>query len=382
MKFYISIILCQISFYCSAQLIPVIKPEKKPETPSKTVPASPTKTSTPRVSYATIKFISDADGILYIDGGKRGNLEKGKPLRINLQKGDYLFRVDGADGLDNIKWNYNVDETGTEKIQEIGLQEIINQRLQAEQLRKEQELIEQKKKEQQIAEQKRKEAALAEQERIQRLLLVDRNEVEVALGIEMIKVGNFADFAIGKSDITQALVGNFADFAIGKYEVTQALWKAIMGNNPSNRFGDNLPVELVSWNDVQDFLKKLNQRTGKRYRLPTEVEWEYAARGGQYNNGYEYAGSNDIGEVAWYRGNSGLRTHEVGQKQPNALGIYDMSGNVWEWCSDWSDKKKRYNIVRGGGCGDEPAYSRVAGRLSFTPDRRLNSMGFRLALSL
>jgi hypothetical protein len=152
MKFYISIILCQISFYCSAQLIPVIKPEKKPETPSKTVPASPTKTSTPRVSYATIKFISDADGILFIDGEKKGNLIKNTPTRVSLPKGDYLFRAEGADGQDNIKWNYSVTETGIEKIQEIGLQEIINQRLQAEQRRKENELVEQKKREQRIVE--------------------------------------------------------------------------------------------------------------------------------------------------------------------------------------------------------------------------------------
>ena len=311
-KFYIFIILCQISFYCSAQLIPVIKPEKKPETPSKNVPASPTKTSTPRVSYATIKFISDADGILFIDGEKKGNLIKNTPIRISLSKGDYLFRAESGDGQDNIKWNYSVTETGIEKIQEISLQEII----------------------------KRK---------------------KILNGIEMVKAGNFA---------------------IGKYEVTQAQWQSVMGNNPSFFKGDNLPVENVSWNDVQDFLVKLNQLTGKRYRLPTEVEWAYAARGGQYNSRYEYAGSNDIGSVAWYKGNSGNQTHPVGQKQPNDLGIYDMSGNVWEWCSDWYDDTQKYRVIRGASWNGGPAAGRVAFRSYITPDFRSSDIGFRLALSL
>ena len=335
----------------------VINAAKKAQLPSKIVPASQSQTNKPGSSYATIKFISDADGILFIDGEKRGKLEKSKPLRINLKKGDYLFKAEGADEQDNIKWNYHVDETGIEKIQEIGLQEIINQRLQAEQLRKEQELIEQKKKEQELAEQKRKEAALAEQERIQRLFLVERNEVEMALGIQMIKVGNFA---------------------IGKYEVTQALWKAIMGKNPSNFIGDNLPVEKVSWNDVQDFLVKLNQRSGKRYRLPTEDEWEYASS----SKGFEYAGSDNIDAVGWYGNNSGGQTHAVGQKQPNDLGIYDMSGNVWEWCSDWYSKKKGHRVLRGGSWSSDPDLSRVAYRANGTPDYRYGNIGFRLALSL
>ena len=126
-----------------------------------------------------------------------------------------------------------------------------------------------------------------------------------------------------------------SSYYIGKTEVTQALWKAVMGNNPSSFKGDNLPVECVSWNDCQVFIRKLNDLTGQNFRLPTEAEWEFACRGGNNSRGYKYSGSNYIDNVAWYDGNSGDKTHPVATKLPNELGIYDMSGNVEEWCSDW-----------------------------------------------
>ena len=182
-------------------------------------------------------------------------------------------------------------------------------------------------------------------------------------------------------------------FYMGKYEVTQAQWKAVMGSNPSHNKGDNLPVENVSWDDVQAFIRKLNQLTGKRYRLPTEAEWEYAARGGNQSRGYKYAGGNNIDEVAWYDGNSGERTHPVGKKRPNELGLYDMSGNVWEWCSDWYDEdyygnspqnnpqgpaSGSYRVLRGGSWSDYAIYCRSAYRYGYTPDSRSGSIGFRL----
>ncbi|MCP4277627.1 MAG: formylglycine-generating enzyme family protein, partial [Gammaproteobacteria bacterium] len=173
--------------------------------------------------------------------------------------------------------------------------------------------------------------------------------------------------------------------------------KAVMGNNPSKFKGDNRPVETVSWKDVQTFITKLNQQTGKTYRLPTEAEWEYAARGGVSANSTTYAGSNTIGDVAWYDDNSGSKTHEVGGKQPNELGIYDMTGNIWEWCNDWygnsyyssspadnpqGSSSDAYRVIRGGSWGYAARRCRVAYRSHFYPTRRADSIGFRLARSL
>lgn len=186
------------------------------------------------------------------------------------------------------------------------------------------------------------------------------------------------------------------NYYIGKYEVSQELWKAVMGNNPSYFKGDDLPVENVSWDDVQIFIRKLNLITGKNYRLPTEAEWEFAARGGNKSRGYKYSGSNIIGRVAWYDVNSDNKTHEVGTKSPNELGIYDMSGNVLEWCQDWYDNNYYNNSpevnpkgpskgsvqVRRGGCWNYYArLCRVSNRRHITPGDGGNYLGFRLAHS-
>ena len=185
------------------------------------------------------------------------------------------------------------------------------------------------------------------------------------------------------------------NYSICETEVTQALWLAVMGTNPSAFTGDlNRPVEQVSWNDCQTFISKLNQMTGKNFRLPTEAEWEYAARGGSKGQGCKYAGSNDIDEVAWYSGNADGTTHPVGTKKANELGLYDMSGNVLEWCQDWygsytneaqmnpTGPETGSNRVYHSGCFDYPAHGcRVSFRYYSLPTYAgSNRLGLRLAM--
>lgn len=189
------------------------------------------------------------------------------------------------------------------------------------------------------------------------------------------------------------------DFYMGETPVVQALWQAVMGNNPSSNQGDTLPVERVSWDECQEFCKKLNALCSSQlpegfvFALPMEAEWEYAARGGSLSNNFKYSGSNNIDDVAWYRDNSGRKTHPVKQKSANELGLYDMSGNVWEWCEDWYTN---YNIslphnsrdafaeldrvLRGGGWGCSASGCRAAKRNYSSAGTRSGSSGFRLAL--
>ena len=187
-----------------------------------------------------------------------------------------------------------------------------------------------------------------------------------------------------------------SSYHISKYEITQAQWKAVMGTDPSYFKGDNLPVENVFWNDAVAFCTKLSEKTGKKYALPTEAQWEFAARGGKNSKGYKYSGSNTIGDVAWYWENSGDNngnhsTHAVGTKAPNELGIYDMSGNVWEWCADWYGSYSSeavtnptgpfsglYRVVRGGGWDYVGNGCRVSGRGGDYPGTGYYAFGFRV----
>ncbi len=186
-----------------------------------------------------------------------------------------------------------------------------------------------------------------------------------------------------------------SDYYIGETQVTQALWKAVMGNNPSLFTGDDdFPVETVSWDDiVEKFIPALNNKTGRTFRLPTEAEWEYAARGGNKSKGHKYSGSDEIDEVAWKAGNSGDQTHPVKGKMANELDLYDMSGNVWEWCNDWyggyssgaqtnpkGPEKGSYRVLRGGSFGYEAGGCRVSFRFNYTPNSLSYNFGFRLVL--
>ena len=189
-----------------------------------------------------------------------------------------------------------------------------------------------------------------------------------------------------------------SSFYLGIYPVTQSVWIAVMDNNPSEFKGDRRPVEMVSWEDAKEFVRKLNDMTGKLYRLPSESEWEYAARGGVLLEveGYVYAGSDKLKQVGWYNENSDRETHEVGLKYPNELGLYDLSGNVWEWCQDqwhetyegapddgsaWEDRDVgTYRVLRGGGWFYDSRSCRVAYRRYGGPAYRYGNFGFRLAL--
>ena len=229
--------------------------------------------------------------------------------------------------------------------------------------------------------------------------------VKDGISIEMVKV-EAGSFDMGATPEMRSLQYPYDDekpdhrvtltknYYIGKYEVTQALWQVVMGNNPSRFKGDDLPVERVSWKRCQDFISKLNSLTGKRFRLPTEAEWEYAARGGNKSRGYRYSGSNTLDDVAWYGDNSGSKTHAVGTKQPNELGIYDMSGNVSEWCQDWRGSYSSspqtnptgavsgsYRVDRGGSWLYSAWFSRSSSRGGRTPGGRDGDLGLRLVLS-
>lgn len=184
-------------------------------------------------------------------------------------------------------------------------------------------------------------------------------------------------------------------FFIGRFEVTQEEWEIVMGENPASFKGEDLPVENVSWNDISQFIDKLNELTGMEFRLPSEAEWEYAAKGGKYAMGYDFAGSDFIKAVAWFKSNSKNTTHPVGSKRPNELGIFDMSGNVAEWCYDTYERNyyekmvndnpkgpdtRENKVNRGGGWLMDESYQKVDARNVNSADERNPSLGFRLAM--
>ena len=305
-----------------------------------------------------LNILPNADCTIYIDGKSRGDVLAGKVLRIPLAKGTYDIKATGADNnqFDQV---YTVKTASTETLLKISLQSPAT---------------------------------------VKRPAVGKQNNDDLNPQMIYVQGGSFVMGSNNDGDDAKPLHRvTLSNFYIGKYEVSQAQWIAVMGNNPSSfQDCDNCPVEQVSWYDVQDFIQKLNQKTGKNYRLPTEAEWEYAARGGNKGNGYPYSGSSDINSVGWYSDNSNGKTEPVGEKQANELGIYDMTGNVWEWCSDWySDsyykKSPAVNpqgppsgpgrLRRGGGRGDAARACRVAYRVLSAPGFRSSSIGFRLVLA-
>ena len=223
----------------------------------------------------------------------------------------------------------------------------------------------------------------------------------VKFTMKYVKGGNFMmgatdNDAMAEADEKPAHSVSVVDYYIGETEVTQELWKAVMGNNPAKFKGENYPIENVSFNDCVRFVEKLSQLTGRHFRLPTEAEWEYAARGGQRSKGYRYAGANDTTSVAWlYTDSLWVRHMPVAAKSPNELGLYDMSGSVWEWCNtayepyqgargNWFNRliRKRFKVVRGGGFRGFARYARVTNRYAVAAWRNDYTVGLRLAMQL
>lgn len=331
--------------------------------------------------------------------------------KINLLK-DYL--QDAAHRNHRLEAEEQIEELRAELAAEQKIKEA-QERREAEHRRKEQEAarlaeqarleeIEREKHEKAEAERKKKAAEQAEQERKEQeaaRLAELRKQKETEKGLPEMVLVRGGTFQMGSNDYDREKPIHsvtLPDFEIGKYPVTQKFWQEIMGNNPSLFQGcDDCPVEQTFWDDVQEFLKKLNQKyPGKNYRLPSEAEWEYAACGGSRNKGFTYAGSNDIDEVAWYDKNSSGKTHPVGSKKANELGIYDMSGNVLEWCQDvwhgnyqgapgdgsaWDGGSKGdLRVLRGGSWLSDPDFCRAAARYWNSPTLRYNTIfGFRLA---
>ena len=205
------------------------------------------------------------------------------------------------------------------------------------------------------------------------------------------KMGNNSFFSADDADEKPAHKVCLNSFSIGKYEVTQSLWTAVMENNPSGTKGDTFPVTEVGWGDVQQFLQELNRLTNRHYRLPTEAEWEYAARSAGKKE--KYSGGNKPDLVGWHQENSGNNVHAVGQKAANGLGLYDMSGNVWEWCQDWNSKayykhspgnnptgpsSGKRRSIRGGAFNKKTTVIRTVNRARQTPNKYANTLGFRL----
>ena len=213
----------------------------------------------------------------------------------------------------------------------------------------------------------------------------------------------------GESDEKPVFEVSVHDFYISKYEVSREEWWKAVNRNDRNFTGDNLPVVMTAWFEAIEFCNKASMAEGLEpcyiidgrrtitkipgangYRLPSEIEWEYAARGGQLSKGYKYSGSNNPDDVAWYKSNSALQLHPMGEKTPNELGLYDMSGNVWEWCYEWyeGDAYKKYQkgeepdgvfkVVRGGAFDRTKRYIRSSVRFYFNPDYRRNFIGFRV----
>ena len=361
-------------------------------------PKKKTQGSTLTGSFATVKIMPDTDCSIYIDGDLKGTLAAGAILKIKLEKGDYIIKAVGLNKADELTQTYTVATVGVETILNIGMASVVKARLAKE---IEDKRNEEAQKAKELADQKEEnEKAALKQKAIEEAQKKEQAKIDIMNNIEMVLVqgGGFEMGSNDKLDLNAKPVHKVtvSSFNIGKFEVSQTQWKAVMGTNPSKfQDCDNCPVDNVSWDDAQLFIKRLNQKTGKTYRLPTEAEWEFAASGGIKSMSKVYSGAGDVlDNVGWYYDNSSHKTNPVGQKKANELGLYDMSGNIDEWCQDYYDEHYYATSptdnptgpatgtvrVRRGGCWNDAAhYCRIANRYSSAPELRFLTFGFRLA---
>jgi len=308
----------------------------------------------------------------------------------DLDKADYwLDRAAEEGNVDALNQKVLLDDKGKR------LTEAKRRELAALESRERERLLKARE-EQRLAEEQRRQEELKKQEQIKKQTFTVNG---VSFVMVEVKGGTFTMGATSEqgSDAygseKPAHSVTLSSYHIGETEVTQELWKAVMGKTPSEFKGNKYPVVMVSWKDCQKFIKKLNNLTGKQFQLPTEAEWEFAARGGNLSKGYKYSGSDNLDDVAWFNENSGDKTHPVASKQSNELGIYDMSGNVYEWCSDWygpysriaqtnptGPKSGDYRVVRGGCWKWGAGACCVSGRSNDSPNDRFSPLGLRLAL--
>jgi formylglycine-generating enzyme required for sulfatase activity len=354
------------------------KPEQKPSKP--TQPRQSTGESvSPGSNKLVLKIMTDARCTIYVDGESRGIAEPGVVKKIGFATGEYVLKwvsTERNEVGDEERLEYEKEQMGSEIIKEIELQSYID------------EIIREEKRDQALP--------IVQQAAAAALEALSSNMVRVEGGsFEMGCTSEQRDCGDDEKPVHRV---ELSTFYMSKYEVTQALWVAVMGDNPSIFYGcAQCPVEQVSYLDVQAFLSKLNALIGGQYRLPSEAEWEYAARGGNKSRQMQYAGSNNLDAVAWYFHNTGSGTHPVGQKQANELGLYDMSGNVWEWCSDGYDEtyyasspganplgassgEYRSKVFRGGCWFFDPENCRVTKRNYNVHEYREFNIGFRLVL--
>lgn len=223
-----------------------------------------------------------------------------------------------------------------------------------------------------------KPVVIADEEASSGKIMISLQKMQISSDYHMVKIkgGSF----VMESEAGQQNEMKVKDFYIGETEVTQALWQEIMGNNPSHFIGDNLPVENVSWSDCQEFIQKLNAKTGQKFRLPTEAEWEFAARGGNSTHSLPLSGSNSADDVAWFCDNSEVKTHPVKLKNANELGLYDMSGNVWEWCQKTDGSNEVPCVLRGGSWYNSASFCTVSKRYERDAEYSGRGSGLRLVL--